>query len=103
MAEYRYTWDSVNKKKVYMGKYSSANPSGSGYYGNNEAGNKRYKQGGGEPTKRYFIGSQSKEYTFSDVEHGTHTFTATSFSEALRQAESMGYTRGDYEKRKKKR
>lgn len=36
---YRYGWDSVNRKKRYMGKYPEVNPQGQGYYGNNEAGN----------------------------------------------------------------
>lgn len=96
---YKYGWDSVNKKKVYMGKYSGQNLVGRGYYGNDEAGNKRYAGGGGEPTKREFIGSNTQEYTFTDLTHGTHTIVAQSYTEALRIAESMGYTQGDYKKR----
>ena len=99
MAKYMYGWDGVNHKKEYKGKYPDANPRGQGYFGRNDAGNRRYKGGGGEPVKREFIGSKTKEYTFSDTIHGTHTITAQSYEEALRIAESMGYTRGDYRKR----
>lgn len=49
--------------------------------------------------KRKFFGSASNQYTFSDTIHGTHTFTAETYEDALRIAESMGYTRADYKKR----
>lgn len=71
MGKYIYKWDSINKKKVYGGKYPE-------------------------------ITQQDQEYTFSDTIHGTHTFTASSYPDALRQAESMGYTASDYKKRKKR-
>lgn len=100
---YHYGWDAVNKKKVYLGKYPEANPRGQGYFGNNEAGNKRYEGGGGKPTKREFIGSGITEYTFENTWHGTHTIPAHNFTEALRIAESMGYTRGDYKRRRGKK
>lgn len=85
-------------KRRIGGKYVRVTDA-DGYFGKNDAGNKRYKGGGGEPEKREFIGSNTKEYTFSDTIHGTHTITAQSYEEALRIAESMGYTRGDYRKR----
>lgn len=49
--------------------------------------------------RRDFVGSASRQYTFSDTVHGTHTFTAETYADALRIAESMGYTRADYRKR----
>ena len=103
MAKYMYGWDSVNHKKVYRGKYPDANLRGQGYFGRNEAGNlqgfvpKDYGQAVG------FVGSDTAEYTFFDPQHGTHTFTASSYEDALRMAESMGYTESDYESRRRKR
>ena len=99
MSKYKYDWDSVNKKKVYMGKYSEANPRGQGYFGRNEAGQNQSFAPKDYGDKLGFKGSNTKEYTFSDTEHGTHTIAASSYNEALRIAESMGYTRGDYKKR----
>lgn len=96
---YRYGWDSVNRKKRYMGKYSEINPQGQGYYGNNEAGNPQEFTEKNWGTQREFVGSRTQEYTFSDAFHGTHTITAGSYKEALRIAESMGYTRSDYKPR----
>ena len=98
MAEYLYGWDSEHHKKVYRGKYPSAN-SGTGYYGNNDAGQRQEFTPKKWGTNREFIGSRSKEYTFSDTQHGTHTFSAVSYRDALRQAESMGYTASDYKRR----
>ena len=100
---YIYGWDSANKKKRYMGKYSSVNPEGQGYFGRNTAGNPQHFEDNTAGTKREFIGSTTKEYTFSDQVHGTHTIAANSYEEALRIAESMGFTRGDYRKRKRGR
>lgn len=102
-SRYRYGYDSVNKKKVYMGKYSEINPRGQGYYGLNSAGNKQDFAPKEAGVKREFIGSKSQEYTFSDRVHGTHTITAESYEEALRIAESLGYTASDYKKRRGKR
>lgn len=84
------------------GKYS-ATVRGQGYFGNNTAGNRLDFVPKTWGVDRKFIGSESKEYTFSDSTHGTHTITAESYQEALRIAESMGYTRGDYKKRRGKR
>ena len=89
-------------KRKIGGKYIRITDA-TGYFGRNDAGDQRYMGGGGEPTKREFIGSETKEYTFSDTVHGTHTITAQSYEEALRIAESMGYTRSDYKKRRGKR
>lgn len=101
MARYMYGWDSTNKKKRYMGKYPSANSKGSGYFGRNDAGQYPDFVPKDWGTDVGFVGSRTQEYTFSDVEHGTHTITAESYDEALRIAESMGYTRGDYKKRRR--
>ena len=102
MFKYMYGWDSVNRKKRYMGKYPDANPNGSGYFGRNDAGDRQefVPKDSGEAVG--FKGSRSEEYTFSDTIHGTHTFTAISYEDALRQAESMGYTASDYEKKRKR-
>lgn len=70
-----------------------------GYYGRNDAGVKQSFTPKDWGDKREFVGSKSRTYTFSDPIHGTHTFTATSYQDALRQALAMGYTQGDYRKR----
>lgn len=103
MAKYMYGWDSVNRKKEYKGKYPDANPRGQGYFGLNDAGQRPdfVPKGWGESVG--FVGSDTKEYTFSDTQHGTHTITAQSYEEALRIAGSMGYTASDYEKRRRGR
>lgn len=103
MAKYAYGWDNVNQKKRYMGKYSEVNPGGQGYFGLNDAGQHPdfVPKNWGESVG--FVGSRTKEYTFSDTEHGTRTITADSYKEALRIAESLGYTRGDYRKRRRGR
>lgn len=98
-----YGWDSDNQKKRYMGKYPDANPRASGYFGRNTAGDLREFVPKDAGIKREFIGSDSIEYDFSDRVHGTRTITADSFEDALRQAESLGYTRSDYRPRKKGR
>lgn len=103
MAKYIYGWDSVNQKKRYMGKYSEANPIGQGYFGKNEAGQHPDFVPKDWGTAVGFVGSRTQEYTFSNDEHGTHTITAESYDEALRIAKSMGYTRGDYKKRRRGR
>ena len=99
MIKYRYEWDTINRKKTYMGKYSEANPQGQGYFGRDTAGQRREFTPKGWGTQREFVGSKTKGFTFSNVEQGTHTITAQSYEEALRMAESMGYTRADYKKR----
>jgi len=103
MAKYAYGWDSVNKKKVYMGKYPSANPNGTGYYGNDDAGQRRELTPKDWGTEREFEGSRSDTYTFSNPILGIHTFSAISYKDALRQAEAMGFTAGDYKKRPRRR
>lgn len=89
-------------KKYRGGKYSFTRR-GQGYFGNNDAGNPQYMGSATAGVKREFIGSNTKEYTFYEKEHGTHTITAESYEEALRIAESMGYTASDYKKRRRGR
>ena len=103
MARYIYGWDSANKKKEYRGKYPDANPRGQGYFGKNDAGQRQEFVPKDWGTPVGFIGSNTKEYTFSDRVHGTHTITAESYEEALRIAESMGFTRSDYKRKRGKR
>lgn len=88
-------------KGKYRGKYSDANPRGQGYFGRNTAGNPQEFGTKDWGTEREFIGSRTQEYTFSDKIHGTHTFTAISYEEALRMAESEGYTASDYKRRRR--
>lgn len=102
MSKYMYGWDSVNKKKRYMGKYSSANLEGSGYFGRNDVGQRPDFAPKDWGTNVGFVGSRTQEYTFSDTEHGTHTVAASSKEEALRIAESMGYTAGDYKGKRRR-
>lgn len=90
-------------KGKYRGKYPDANPRGQGYFGRNDAGNDQDFVPKDWGTDVGFVGSRTQEYTFSDTQHGTHTFTATSYEDALRMAESMGYTASDYRKRRGKR
>ena len=103
MAEYIYGWDAVNRKKRYMGKYASVNQRNSGYFKRNSSGDKQTFVDKDAGIKREFVGSNTKEYPFYNEKHGTHTITAESFSEALRIAKSLGYTRADYRKRKRGR
>lgn len=85
-------------KRRIGGKYMRV-ADASGYYGNNTAGQKQEFVGASAGVKREFVGARTKEYTFSDTMHGTHTITAESYEDALRIAESLGYTRSDYKKR----
>lgn len=94
-------WDSVNKKKIYGGKYSQGTQRGQGYFGRDTAGVQQEFTPKERGTEREFVGSRTQEYTFSDTEHGTHTFTAVSYEEALRMAESEGYTASDYRRRRR--
>lgn len=91
----------MSDKGKIGGKYERI--TATGYYGRNDAGNPRFMRSNDAGVKREFEGSRSNEYTFSDKEHGTHTITAESYEDALRIAESMGYTRGDYRKRRRGR
>lgn len=103
MARYVYGWDSVNKKKEYRGKYSDANPRGQVYFGKDDAGQRPEFVPKDWGTSVGFVGSTTREYTFSDRVHGTHTITAESYEEALRIAESMGFTQSDYKRKRGKR
>lgn len=86
-------------KRRIGGKYVRHVNDGTGYYGNNDAGTKHQLKSNEWGTKRTFVGSNTANYTFSDTIHGTHTFTASSFADALRQALAMGFTESDYKKR----
>lgn len=81
------------------GKYPKINASG--YYGRNDAGTPRIMGQGGIPTKREFVGSPSEEYIFSSEKQGTRIIVARSYEEALRIAESLGFTQGHYKKKRK--
>lgn len=83
------------------GKYAN-DLYGRGYFGSNDAGTPRGPGPGGEPTKREFVGSRMREFTFSDEIHGTHTIVALSYEEAIRIAESLGFTKNDYKKKRRK-
>ena len=97
MSEYIYGWDSVNKKKTYMGKYPSANPRGTGYYGRNDAGNPREANPNNvNPLKREFVGSGDYEFVFYSESRGLLTISANSFEDAWRIAKLRGYSRRDY-------
>lgn len=86
-------------KRRIGGKYVRIRDA-NGYYGNNDAGNKQEKGVGGTPDKRAFKGSGIQEFVFTNTLHGTHTIPAHSFTEALRIAESLGYTRADYKRKR---
>lgn len=85
-------------KRKIGGKYVRL-ASADGYYGREDAGIKRTIGSDEAGVKREFVGSKTREFTFSNRTYGTHTITAESFEEALRIAESMGFSRGDYKKR----
>ena len=88
----------MSDKGKIGGKYERI--TATGYYGRNDAGNKMEFVPKDAGDKVGFKGSRSNEYTFSDIEHGTHTFVASKLEDALRMAEAMGYTREDYKPRK---
>lgn len=70
-----------------------------GYYGRNDAGTPMSANPNDAGDKRKKGKPLINQYTFSDTAHGTHTIPAHNFTEALRIAESMGFTRNDYKKR----
>jgi hypothetical protein len=86
-------WDSVNKKKVYRGKYFGQNLQAQGYYGTNIAGNVRHANPNDAGVKREFIGSGTKEYNFYSDTQGVLTVRADSYQEAWRIAKARGYKR----------
>lgn len=88
MSDYYYY--TLNGKKTYGGKRSER--LGDGYYGKNDAGD-----------KRHFKGNESEKYTFSNTKLGPHTFTARSYEDALRQAKALGYSSKDYKAKKRGR
>ena len=103
MSKYIYYWDKNNKKKVYGGKYSKVNPDFRGYYGDNDAGVQREFDPNTAGEDREFIGSGIEEYIFSNTTKGTHTIPAHNLEEAIRIAESMGYSSDDYKPKRGRR
>ena len=89
-------------KKYRGGKYSNQ-LYGDGHFGRNEAGNPNYMGNAESPDKREFKGSNSQRYTFSNDALGVHTIVASSYEDALRIAESLGFHEKDYKKRHRKR
>lgn len=88
-------------KGKYGGKYPLVNKRGSGYYGKNTAGDTPEFVPKDWGTAVGFVGSDTKEYVFSDRVRGTRTITAESYEDALRLAQSLGYKASDYKKRPK--
>ena len=84
------------------GKYS-ATVREQGYFGRNTAGNPQFIGNNTAGIRREFVGSDTEEYTFYNERHGTHTITAQSYEDALRIANSMGYTAADYRSDYRKR
>ena len=69
------------------GKLTEAN----GYYGRAEAG-QRHRAGSSDyGTKREFVGSGDKTFTFYSDTGGTLTVSASSYQEAWRMAKARGY------------
>lgn len=94
--KYRYSWDSVNRKKVYMGKYSEAVPRGQGYFDNGEAGTPREVGTNIAGVKREFVGSGQQPFVFYSETNGTLTIMADSWEEAWRIAKLRGYSKRHY-------
>ena len=86
--------------KTHRGGKFSGNMPNTGYYGTNTAGQKHELQKREWGTKREFIGSGQKEYTFYSETRGTLTVRATDYWEALRIAKSRGYSRRRYRRKK---
>lgn len=81
--DYRYYWDSGNKKKVYGGKY-----------GNNGAGQRHYLTKKDWGTDVGFVGPGTESYEFYDPKTNTIvTIPAENLEEAQRIAISMGLRR----------
>ena len=95
---YGYGWDSVNKKKVYMGKYSGVNLVSRVYFGNNDAGDPRFGKSN-TAGQTMHIGTGVNEYTFYKKGRGYLTVHADSFEEAWKQAKLLGYNKRNYVKR----
>lgn len=93
---YNYGWDSVNKKKVYMGKYPEANPRGQGYFGNNTAGQSPEFTSKDWGTAVGFVGSGERPFVFYSKTNGTLTIMADSWEEAWRIAKLRGYRKTHY-------
>ena len=77
------------------GKYGRIRDA-NGYYGRHDAGDDMYFTPKSAGDNVGFKGSKLEIYTFSDNVHGTHTFTASSYEDALRQAKVFGFDAEDY-------
>lgn len=97
---YYYEWDRNNRKKVYGGKYRIGDRN-TGYYGNNDAGDKQQFEPKTYGDEREFKGSLMKNYPFYNQLKGPRTIVARSYEEALRQAKILGYSAADYKRRKR--
>lgn len=89
-------------KERLGGKYANQ-LYGNGHFNRNDAGTPRELKQSGIPTKREFEGSKLTEFTFSDKIHGTHTIVAENYEDALRIAETLGFTKQDYKEKKRRR
>lgn len=78
------------------GKRANNLYSATGYYGRHDAGTPYDLTPKKAGTKRKFIGSDVKEYTFYNESKGTLTITARTFEDALRVAKIRGYRRKNY-------
>ena len=77
-------------KSTVGGRYGRVTEAG-GYYGNNDAG-QRHRAGSGDyGTKREFVGSGDRTFTFYSDTGGTLTVSANSYAEAWRIAKARGY------------
>ena len=80
------------------GKYGEGT-SGRGDFGRDTAGQRHNLTEKEWGTKRKFVGSGDKEYTFYSETLGTLTISANSYWEALRIARSRGYSRKQYRRK----
>ena len=85
-----------NDKKERGGKRKNALINAFGDYGSGEAGTPRYIGSKEWGTKREFVGSGDREFTFFSKTKGYLTIKANSFEEAWRQAKARGYSKRNY-------
>ena len=79
-------------KGKYGGKYERIT-NATGYFGRNTVGNPQFMGEHGAGTKRKFVGSDVREFTFYSKTRGTLTIRATSYDEAWKLAKARGYSR----------
>ena len=89
-------WDSVNKKKVYAGKYPGITKRGQGYFDNGDASTPRKIGSDTAGNKREFVGSGQQPFVFYSETNGTLTIMADSWEEAWRIAKLRGYSKRHY-------